>query len=186
MVGTDSPLPSGNAVAAMVATELGSTQSARQTITGFAAMLQQQAESMSAMVQAAMIYVQKHGPIEVEPKQTVARPESLDDTAKRVVGVGTRWVDATQLDIRLTIARPYHIQSNKPDEGLTATTVAVQGGDVQEIDYPPGQAYEGEAIVSVKFRQPVGKDVRVSVRYQACNQSACLPPVSKTFEVEPA
>jgi uncharacterized protein YyaL (SSP411 family) len=109
-VGTDSPLPKRNAVAAMVATELGSVDSARLTIAVFAAMLHQQAESMSAMVQAALTFVQKHGPIEVEPKRAEVRPEPLDETAKRIVGIGTRWVDAKQLDIRLTIARPYHIQ----------------------------------------------------------------------------
>jgi uncharacterized protein YyaL (SSP411 family) len=184
-IATDSPLPSGNAVAAMLATELGSIDSARLTIAVFAAMLQQQGESMSAMLQAAMMFVEKHGPIEVEAKRTDERPESLDETAHRVVGIGTRWNGAQQLDVRLTIARPYHIQSHAPPEGLIATSVNVHGGEVEAIEYPPGETYEEEAIVSVRFRQRVDGGVRVTVRYQACDDSACLPPVSKTFEVTP-
>jgi uncharacterized protein YyaL (SSP411 family) len=182
-VAADSPLPSGNAVAAMVAAELGSLDSARQTIAVFAATLQQQGESMSALLQAAMLFVRTNGPIAVEAKRAPVRPESLQETAHGVVGIGTRWIDGKQLDIRLTIARPYHIQSSSPPEGLIATAVTVQGGDVESIDYPPGNTYDGEAIVTVKFKQPITEDVRVSIQYQACDERSCLPPVSKTFEV---
>src|SRR5438045_5458511 len=62
---SDSPLPSGNAVAAMVLLELGRVDDARQTVAAFAQQLEQHGEGMSSMVQAALLAVRRAGPFTV-------------------------------------------------------------------------------------------------------------------------
>ncbi|MGH7178422.1 MAG: thioredoxin domain-containing protein, partial [Tepidisphaeraceae bacterium] len=54
---TDSPLPSGNAIAAMVLRELGNSDASRNVIAAFAGQLTSNADSMSAMLQAALKHV---------------------------------------------------------------------------------------------------------------------------------
>jgi uncharacterized protein len=57
----DSPLPSGNAVAAMCLVELGQSDTARGVLAAFAASMQANGEGMSSMVQAALLYLQQGG-----------------------------------------------------------------------------------------------------------------------------
>src|SRR4030095_3186638 len=52
---TDSPLPSGNAVAATAFLQLGDADAARGTIAAFAQQLRHNGEGMSSMVQAALL-----------------------------------------------------------------------------------------------------------------------------------
>ncbi len=66
-VGTDSPLPSGNAVAAMALLELGEVEAARSTLATFAGALRAHAEGMSSMVEAAMLYLDANEPFVVSP-----------------------------------------------------------------------------------------------------------------------
>src|SRR5439155_15017480 len=49
---SDSPLPSGNAVAAIALLELDQSEQARRVLEAFAGQMQRQAEGMSSMVQA--------------------------------------------------------------------------------------------------------------------------------------
>jgi uncharacterized protein YyaL (SSP411 family) len=64
---TDSPLPSGNAVAAMVLLELDEVEPARRTLQALAGAMDRIGEGASALVQAAAIYIQRHGPLPVGP-----------------------------------------------------------------------------------------------------------------------
>ena len=69
-------------------------------------------------------------------------------------------------------------------------------GLVAGIEYPPGElrplafseqpvrVYSGEVTIAVRFSQPpAGKRTTLSLYYQACDERACLPPVTKTVDV---
>lgn len=187
-VGTDSPLPAGNAVAAKVMLALDERDIARGTIEVFARQLQQQAESMSAMVEAAMLYVKRYGALEVEPSRQDAqdRPLSPVELAQRVVAVGTSWRNASQLEVRLSILKRYHINSSRPRQGMIPTELRVSGGEVDRIEYPVGETYDMQTSLLVHFKQPVVTPIRATLRYQACDESACLPEVTRTFDIAPA
>jgi uncharacterized protein YyaL (SSP411 family) len=186
-VATDSPLPSGNAVAAMVMLELGDAAAARKTLTTFAATLHQQAEAMSAMIQAAMQYVAGHGPLPVKPgAATGERPLTPSELATRVVGIGSGWRDPRTLEVKLQILKPFHINGHVAGEGLVATELRVADHPGVSIDYPPGERYEGQATLTVTFAAPPTTPLRLRLRYQACDESACLTESAKEFEVAPA
>ena len=202
MVAGDSPLPSGNAVAAMVMQALGQPDAARQTIARLAAQLEANAEGMSSMLQAALHYVAQHGAIDVEASAQRAesdRPLSPPDMAQRVLAVRAGWHDPNLLELRLQVLRGFHINSNQPAAGMIATELRPIGTrtDVESIEYPPGEpqrfafaeetinVYQGEVRILIRFSAPKsGKPpVRFGLYYQACDDSACLPPVTKQLEI---
>ena len=119
---TDSPLPSGNAIAASVMLQLGKPELARGTLQLFAQQIEAHGEGMSAMVQAAMEYVQAHGPLIVEPMpETPDRPLSPQELAESVVSLEARWIDPKQLALLVRIHPPYHINTDTPAKDLIAT-----------------------------------------------------------------
>src|SRR5439155_19878962 len=139
---SDSPLPSGNAVAAIALLELDQSEQARRVLEAFAGQMQRQAEGMSSMVQAALRYVTRHGPIEVTPRESarqragVASPEQM---AAGVVSVRrATWATPTQLNLHLDILEGFHINAHNAGAGLIPTTVETPGANTL-VGYPPGQ-----------------------------------------------
>jgi uncharacterized protein YyaL (SSP411 family) len=197
MVGTDSPLPSGNAVAAMVMLDLGREDVARSTLATFAQQMQQQGEGMSAMVQAAMRHVQCHGEIRVEAgeqsQSEADRPLSPIELAHRVVGIGIAWHDPESLEVKLQILNPFHINAHDASEGMIPAELSVSGTQPIAIEYPHGQdepygdrsirVYHGQISIMIRFAQAPKEQIRLHLRYQACDDSACLPEVRKEFTV---
>ena len=178
-VGTDSPLPSGNGAAAAALVALDQAQLAADTLAAFAATMEVQGESTSALVTAAAAYLRDHDPIVVSAGRAAA---AVPD----VVAVSADWADRRTLHVRLSIADGYHV--NGPDaaaDGLTATAVHVDG-DVDGIDYPPvaDHGYAGTATVVVRFAADAVDDVRVAVSFQPCDDRACLRPVTRTLTVK--
>jgi thiol:disulfide interchange protein len=65
-----------------------------------------------------------------------------------------------------------------------------------EIGYPPGESrafafsqqpiriYDRQVILVVRFSQPPRSAIKVTLSYQACDDRACFPPVTKQFDVE--
>jgi hypothetical protein len=104
-----------------------------------------------------------------------------------------------EIAVVVDIASGYHMNSHKPlDEFLIPTTLTPQapaGLKPGEVIYPPGQSltfsfspnkplsvYSGKATLRLKIR--VGADatlgpqsIPMTLRYQACNDTSCLPPV---------
>jgi uncharacterized protein len=199
---TDSPLPSGNAVAAMSLLTLGNRDAARATIAAFAQQVQHNGEGMSAMVEAALLYLRGGGePFTVAARAdeagSVRRPASPQRKAEEIVEVGGDWINPTELHVRLRIAPGFHINAHDTGPPLVATRVAVEGlseSDV-EVDYPAAEAldvpfagapvrvYGGEVTIVLGFGKPVRSDVRLSLTYQACDDAACLPAVMKRIAV---
>jgi thiol:disulfide interchange protein DsbD len=107
--------------------------------------------------------------------------------------------------VELDISSPYHINSNQPlEEYLIPTSLKlepVSDLEIRSIIFPdaeirkleisdtPMALYEGAVKITVEVvpsASLAGANVELkgSVRYQACNDSTCLPPAEEPFAVE--
>ena len=195
----DSPLPSGNAIAAVAAIALGQTDAARRTIAVFAGQMQQNGEGMSSTVQAALMFLRRREPFTVTSGSGGGeRPASPSEIAANVVAMRAAWASPTQLNLHLDVLDGFHINAHEAGKGLVPTSLAVtRGPDVAGIDYPPGEeqrfafadepirVYDGSVLIAVRFASaPVaGEPIQLSLTYQACDDSACLAPVTKRVEL---
>jgi len=199
---SDSPLPSANAVAARVLIEIGQMELAQRTIAAFAAQMAQQPEGMSAMVQAALYYLQQGGAFTVEPAsaEPATRPLPPEQAALGVVEMNAAWASPQELRVRVEIQPGYHLNAHEPAEGMIPTELQVYGVEADEIaaiEYPPGvtrklafaeeelRLYEGTATLVVRFSRDQRREspLRLALRYQACSEDACLPAVTRQIEV---
>ena len=195
---SDSPLPSGNAVAAMVELSLGNPGVTQAVLRDFAATMDDHPSGASSMVEAAGAYLSKHGEFAVEPSPQTDRPESPQDRAAKTVQVRGEWADPTHLKIVLHVADGYHINAHGTKEPLIGTDLSTAGAhaaDQASVDYPTGKplnvggvaadVYAGEVPITVTFKKPQAEAVELSLTFQACTDAACLPPVTGTFSVRP-
>ncbi|MBI1356494.1 MAG: hypothetical protein GC160_19295 [Acidobacteria bacterium] len=109
----------------------------------------------------------------------------------------------SEIEVPLVVRiRPgYHMNSNQPrEEYLIPTTLSWEapGLELVRVDYPeaeivrydfseePLSVYSGEITITTVFRVPAKVpalgEVRGSLRYQACNDKACLAPTSADFQ----
>jgi uncharacterized protein YyaL (SSP411 family) len=202
-VASDSPLPSGNAVAAMAMMDLDEPDVARRALEVFAGQIERGAEGLSSMVQAAHQYVRQQGPLKIAGSGAPApgRPPSAQEIAGGVVMLkGAEWASETQLDVHVRIEPTFHINAHESSLGLVATDMSLTGdaaGLVAGVDYPPGEmrkmnfadesirVYDGTVKFSVRFTSPPQTNqLTLRITYQACNEIACFPPVVKQFELE--
>ena len=105
----------------------------------------------------------------------------------------------------VSIEHGWHVHSNKPTlEYLIPTVLDLQlpvGWPEETIQYPqaeiqtfafaeePLAVYDGDVVILSEARIPEGTPhgtfvVHASLRYQACDDSQCLPPVTTTAEVQ--
>ena len=188
---SDSPLPSGNAIAAIALHMLGQSERAHAIIASFGKPLVDHAESMSAMLHAALL-------VESHPAYD-RRTDGVDDVAlvtpaAHVVSLSVERAGDRQVRARVTIAPGYHLFDTDVDPklGLHATRLRVGGAiadDVDFIDYPPAAmlalpwgppiaGYEHAIEMLVTFKRPIAADepVALSLSFQACDDRACLRP----------
>ena len=201
---SDSPLPSGNAVAALVMHELDKPEVARRVIEVFAGQLRRGAEGMSSMVQAAHLYVKEHGSIEITMESTAAprsgrptRQATPEQIAAGVVDVRAAWVEPTRLDVHVEVMEGFHVNANAAVQGLIPTSIAAVGTELSDVAYPAGAqrklafadeplaVYDGAFTITLRFKQPppTGQPLTLRLTYQACNEDSCLPPITKQFEL---
>jgi uncharacterized protein YyaL (SSP411 family) len=157
----DSPLPSGNAAAALALTALGRHAAARRTLAAFAPALVEHGEAMGSMVQAALRELTIGGPFTVQgtnaPPEPTASPEpttgesttaepsppaSLAAAARDVVSLEPRWLSPTELSVRVRVRDGWHVNAHDvaAESSLIPTTLSVQPADrVAGIGYPPGR-----------------------------------------------
>ncbi len=197
-IGSDSPLPSGNGVAIQALMALGQAESTKKVLTAFAQQLDSHGQGMSSLVQATAMYIQQAGAIEVQAGSALPeQPQSPEDIAAGAVTLGARWDSAQTLRLTFDIAAGYHLNANPAGEGLIATELAIDGAEIEPIEYPRGvmrkfpfsdtdiPVYEKQVVLLVNFKQEPKGRLTVTMTYQACTDSACLPPVRKAamFEV---
>ncbi|MGA2440394.1 MAG: DUF255 domain-containing protein [Tepidisphaeraceae bacterium] len=182
MVGSDSPLPSGNGVAAMALLELGDWKAAQATISAFAGQMEGAGEGMSALVQAAMLHLRDRGEITVAGESQPDLPRSPAELAAYVTDTDAEW-DGPLLRVTCRVAPGYHL--NAHDAAVEPTRLTVTGGAVEAIEYPPGEL-RNQFEISVRFKLAPSGTLKLKLSYQACDASACLPPITRTIEIAPA
>lgn len=111
-----------------------------------------------------------------------------------------------QAAVVVNIARGFHMNSHKPSDAyLIPTTLTPDlpaGFELLDTIYPPGQlekfsfspnrqldVYSGSVTLRMRFsakaNAPVGPvAIPLTLRYQACNDAACLPPVKVPVTVK--
>jgi DsbC/DsbD-like thiol-disulfide interchange protein len=111
-----------------------------------------------------------------------------------------------QVAVVVDIARGYHMNSHTPtDPYLIPTTITAQlpaGFQLVDTHYPMGRlekfafspdkaldVYSGTVTLRLRLTAqadaPVGSaTIPLTLRYQACNESACLPPVKVPVDVK--
>jgi uncharacterized protein YyaL (SSP411 family) len=200
-IGVDSPLPSGNAVAAQVLLELGQTDSAEAILSAFASSLAAQPEGMSTMLEATMMFLHRGRALHVATANTAA-PAGVG--AQNVAGVdvvamNAQWNGPTDLVVHLAIRDGFHIHTNAAEPGapMKPTRLSVLDREDATITWPPGElatfafaeapiaVYRGSVMISIHFDTPPGSttSLLVNLSYQACDESACLLPANKTLQV---
>ncbi|HXE51901.1 MAG TPA: DUF255 domain-containing protein, partial [Tepidisphaeraceae bacterium] len=197
----DSPLPSGNAVAAMVLLGLDQVKGSMSTLGAFVQQMVDHCESMSSMVQASLLHLRKADPFTVSalPGSASSDRPSLQQVAAGVVSVKAEWHSAAELHLVLSILENFHINAHEAggDIPLIATnlTTDVPGA---AVEYPPGEetafaftktpirVYSGDVTLVVRFSPPPKPEsqVRFILTYQACDDTSCFPPVTKQLEME--
>lgn len=105
----------------------------------------------------------------------------------------------------VTIESGWHVNSDKPTfEYLIPTVLNLElppGWEEEKVRYPPAETqtfafadqplsvFDGEVVIEAEVRVPENASagpvpLQASLRYQACNESQCLPPVTVKSEVE--
>ncbi len=179
MVGSDSPLPSGNGVAAMGLLELGNFETARATISAFVGQMESAGEGMSALVEASLLYVRKQGDVMIEGEVSMDRPRSPAELAGEVVDIESRWEGAI-LRVHCSVAWGYHL--NAHDATVEPTRLTATGAEIEGINYPAGEL-RGDFEILVRFKTPPSGAFAMNLSYQACDESACLPAVTRTIQI---
>jgi len=149
------------------------------------------------LIAAPLAISQESGPI--QPAAAVVKPHAY--VSLEPVPRGKSFEIAVVTEIR----QGYHMNSNKPsEEYLIPTTLSVQppvGFKLLDTSYPPGEmlkfsfsptplsVYSGR--VKILLRMQAGADAQLgaqtiplTLRFQACNDTACLPPVRVPVEVK--
>ncbi len=202
MVASDSPLPSGNALAGWALLALGRPEPVGRMLGAFAQSLHLQGEGMSALVQTALAWVERFGPLEIGDRQKSA-PMGVSAPALDAppLSMQSAWITPTRLDVYLRIAEGFHLNAHDAPEGLIGTTLSIAPPhmeQVQAVDYPAGEelsggfqgrplhVYSGEVILSIHFAtppQPGSEPIKLLLHYQPCTADACLAPATQRLSV---
>ena len=109
---------------------------------------------------------------------------------------------STPVALHFRIAQGLHINSHTPsNEFLIPTVLSIPEGEGVKLDtanYPGGEdfalpsdpktklnVYTGEFVIQAKIVSPAGNHlVQGKLRYQACNDSQCLPPKTITVPID--
>ena len=180
MVASDSPLPSGNAIAAMVLTDMGDYPGAASTISAFAAQLDAAGEQMSSLVEAAILYHNERGDIAISAGSPTPHPRSPSELAMDVMTINTSW-DGPVLRVQCRLAPGYHV--NAHDANVEPTRLTISGVNDATIDYPSGEL-GGQFEIAVTFQSAPPSKFTVALRYQPCDAHACLPSTVKTLTTD--
>ncbi|MFQ5742816.1 MAG: thioredoxin domain-containing protein [Acidobacteriota bacterium] len=204
---TDGAIPSGNAVAALDLLELAHRTSksiyrerARVALEAFSPELEQYPLAVPTLALAVYRYQQGsaaslvagRGPGPATPEGT----EEIDALARRVVHAEARVSGAALADgwrpfeVKLEIDEGWHINANPASlDYLIPTTVE---GPVRKLSYPLAQslrfAFAADELAVYTGRAGIRGEASSAVRsirltYQACDDSRCLPPVTKTLSL---
>ena len=190
-IAADSPMPAGNAIAATVCDELGFAETAARALAAFAVQTTHHAAATCAHVQAFITFIEKHGPLRVEPTQgETARIAAPNELATQAVTVLWTWASDTRLAVELRITPGMHLAAggvslDSPDVAVAALERPMATSKKYPYADAPQTVYEDTVVFHVRLHQPLVGDETMKLRlaYQACTENACLPEVSRVIEV---
>jgi len=183
MVATDSPLPSGNATAAQVLLAMGRHEQAEAIIAVFAGSMETHAEASAALVQAAMEYVARYGPISVLPRNVGAELQGLSLRGASAVTAHAERLGEHEVRVIVEIAPGFHIGASEVPAGLYPTRVSASVP--AEITYPKATrqlsleggasagVYEGRVVIEIHSEAPLA-GAKAVLQVQPCSDAACL------------
>ena len=134
------------------------------------------------------------------PNRSVARGAAVEYLFPEQVTVPAGKASPVALHFR--IAQGFHINSHTPkDDYLIPTTFAIpaaSGVTLAKATYPEGtditlpldpgtklNVYTGEFAIQAQITAPKGNHlIQATLRYQACNKSACMPPKTVTVPID--
>ncbi len=117
--------------------------------------------------------------------------------------ISRKKADGYEVVLTATLPKPWHIYSQKTGEGgpvattfkFTKNPLLTFDGEVKEVGvlkenydklFDTKVKYFGDKVdfvQTVKVRGNVKTNVNVTVEYMTCNDSQCLPPTKKSFNV---
>ena len=134
------------------------------------------------------------------PNRSIARGAAVEYLFPEQVTVPAGKASPVALHFR--IAQGFHINSHAPkDDYLIPTTFAIPAGSgvsLAKATYPEGSditlpldpgtklnVYTGEFAIDAQINAPKGNHlVQATLRYQACDKSACMPPKTITVPID--
>jgi uncharacterized protein YyaL (SSP411 family) len=133
---------------------------------------------------------------QARPAPAASATEALEDEAREVVAVEGRLGpgpdEVRPFAVELRIRPGFHLYANPPgDEGLPATRLVPVLGRIVEARYPAGErgedgalVYRGRVRIEGRVELPRTGAPSVELAYQACDESRCLPPISRLVRLE--
>jgi len=133
-------------------------------------------------------------------RRSLLKTEAVEYLYPEQVSIPTGKASAVSLHFR--IKENLHINSHKPREKYLIPTVfslpASSGVRLADAEYPPGTdftlpadpdekllVYTGEFTIETKIVATAGNHlVQATLRYQACDQNACMPPRTITVPID--
>jgi hypothetical protein len=121
--------------------------------------------------------------------------DALEDEARDAVEIEARlgqgedevWKPFT---VELNVRPGFHVNAHSTDDpALVATAVSGVLGPVRHVRYPPGEGeggvpvYAGRVRIEGEIEHRGGGASAVEVTFQACDESRCLPPVSRVVRL---
>jgi uncharacterized protein YyaL (SSP411 family) len=190
-VGVDSPLPSGNAAAALSWLQLGQKERAADVLRAFAFSLEQHGEAMSALVLAAVEWVDRFGEMTIAPapQEAVMAHEAAASPATRAQDVVDAEIAATgdrALTIFIQVAEGWHLNAATESGGREPTRATALGdlaALVEQVIYPEAAPYAGDFTIELQLSASAPSGAEVVLSYQPCSENACLPTVRRVLRV---
>ena len=190
-IAADSPLPAGNAVAAMVCDQLGLAETAARALAAFAVQANHHGPSMCATVQAIGQFIEAHGPLRVEATQgETARVAAPSELAEQAVDLLWKFETDTRVALELRIVPGLHLTAGtinleSPDVALAGVERPMAEQKTYAYAEQPVDVYENAATFYIRLHQPLTADdtLKLTLTYQPCSDSACLPTVTRTIEI---
>ena len=177
---TDSPLPSGNAIAAEVLLGLGDTEAVGRLLGTFSGSIRRDAGGMSAMIAVLDQYLSEGAAVQKTKVDGAASdPQPVTVTA--------HWLDNVDAAVTLTIADGFHLNARNVPAGLSQ--IEVIGAFGAEVNYPEGKVmkdieiYEGTVQLTVRWPTPPKEAMRLRINYQPCTDYACLAVSHQIIEL---
>ncbi len=186
----DGATPAPNAVAALnllaLADRTGEApyrERAEALLRSFAPLVSTQLEAARAM----MLVVRRLGGVGESapaPGNVALDAEARSRVEARLSIEAGKSGDWERFHVRLRIEPDWHVQGNPAaDEAMAPTALEGDGAELRAVEYPAAQqvadgaaGWQGDVEITGEFRRLVPR-AKLRLRYQACNERRCLPPV---------